>query len=613
MLEIIDTKIKNDYLYLKICLQQARMPVAKKTISKERKTSKAHKEEPAARIQPTRAAKAIENKVKRFKPGTKPTSKPVRIIHTKKSSSDSNYVSDDEDDLDYGDISNRFYQTYFIQKDDDLTHKFKSIIETDRYVDILPPSFIDGLPNLDEREPVPLKTIPLYSKLIAGIYQNNFSQYDKTNVRVNINFFTNNLPSFKKYAKKDPIDWVVTQHRLLVIEIFDYYKNKKRSLSTIENRLNAILRVIRIAYGTKLLPLYKLFSELVFQINDAKMYKEGDNCLNEHEERKYINWEDVLYVQKDLEEKFNALADKTTVKAYNLNNDLLLISLYSLIPPLRNEVKMLEFTTQYKHNKKDYIYYNSNSIVLKFNKVKKRHGKVHFDLTSGKLKNLHLANIIKQSIELYPRKYVFTPKNSYPDVSAKATMRALDERLINIFFKYGIVNQISVNSLRSSYVSYRLSDINISYNDKKLVVYQMRTSMLCLERSYRKIIKKAPVLQKKVKQIKSEPHSDESCDEADAGPAIQSQEPQEQQEPQEDQYSKKKQRDREYYQRNKERLNEYQREYNKSKKTPFERTRDRLCQLLNASEEYHKKMKQATKDKYKFIYDETAKRWKWDE
>jgi hypothetical protein len=191
---------------------------------------------------------------------------------------------------------------------------------------------------------------------------------------------------------------------------------------------------MRIAYGSKLSPLYRLFSHMVFQINDAKMFNEGDNCLNEHEEKKYINWEDVQYVQKDLEEKFNALSDKKTIKAYNLNNDLLLISLYSLIPPLRNEVKMLEFTTQHKHNKKDYIYYNSNSLVLKFNKIKKRHGKVHFDLVSGRLKNPHLARIIRQSIELYPRKYVFTPKNTYPDFSTKATMRALDERLINIFF-----------------------------------------------------------------------------------------------------------------------------------------------------------------------------------
>jgi hypothetical protein len=607
------------------------MPVAQKAIKKTRKLLRKDvvqdiSELAARRTQPARIAKDPKppkgikppkaNKAKRFKAPTVPSLAPAPAAR-----SDSNYESDDEYYIDYGIITNEFYTAHFTQPDDELTKKFRSIIETDFYVENLPASFFDGLPNLQEKNPLPVKTTPLFSKLIAGVYENKNSKYDRTNVRVNIQFFTNNLKSFKKYAKKNSLEWVITEHRQLVIEILEYYKNRKPSLSTIENRLNAILRMIKIAYGNKTTPLYELFSIMVFQVHDALMLGEGDNRLNKHEAVKYINWQDVMTIQKQLENKFNAIEDKKTRTAYELNNDLLLLSMYSLIPPLRNEIKSLEFTTAPKHNKKDYVYYNSDksTIVLKFNKIKKQHGKIHFDLTSGRFKNPHLAAIIRQSINLYPRKYLFTLKNSYPDIDTMATQRALDERLISIFFRYGIKNKISVNSLRSSYVSYRLSDEDITYNQKKVLVYQMRTSMLCLERSYRKVSQKAPVLTMKEEDKQAdvmETSEASSSSDEEAGVELRKnvkQETQQPQQPVQDQYERKKQRAREYYEKHKKELNDYQKEYNKNKKTPFERNRERMCQMLNASPDYHKKMKDSTREKYKFVYDEVAKRWKWND
>lgn len=536
--------------------------------------------------------------------------KKIKIHKPKGKSSDSNYEELEDNYVDYGQITNEFYQHHFVQKDDEYTQRFKQIIETDFYVLNLPASFIDGLPNLQEKKPLPLKVVPLFSKLIAGHYQTNYSKYDKRTVRVNIEFFTTNLPSFQKYADQDRIDWVITEHRLLTLEILAYYQNKtkKPSLSSIEGRFNAILRMIRIAYGNKTTPLYKLFSIMVFQLHDELMFNEGYNTFNNHEAKKYINWEDVLFIQKKIEDHFNAIENKQTRQAYELNNDLLLISMYSLIPPLRNEIKFLEFTTSPLHNKKDYILYDKNTVILKFNKIKKLHDKIYFNLTSGKYKNTHLVKIIRQSLELYPRKFLFTLKNSYPDVSSKATQRALDERLLTIFFRNGIKNQISVNSLRSSYASFRLADPRITYNDRKDLAHQMRTSMLCLERSYRKVAAKAPILAVPFHLVKEEPGIKMEV-------KVEAVEPTVPPEPEivEDQYLKKQQRAREYYEKNKDKLKQYQNEYNKSKKTSFERTRERMCQMLNASEEYAKKMRDTTKEKYKFVYDENSKRWKWNE
>jgi hypothetical protein len=541
------------------------------------------------------------------------------------------------DKNDYYDINSKYYKDNFIQPPRDaITKRFKEVFKIEHYKEKLSPLILAGLPNLKERTVVHMKRKPLFSKLIEGKYEKDHANYDRKTTKVQIEFFVNNLPSFKKYADKDELDWVIMHHRLLSLELFEYYKdNVQGSVSTLETRFNGILRIIRIAYDTKKLPLYKLFSVIVFQLHGRVMDRDGQNILNRFEQKKFVNWLDVLKIQSVLQTKFDAIEDKKTTQAYDLNNDLLLLSLYCLIPPLRNEVKTLEFTRQIKNNKKDFIYVsqNKNVIMLKLNQIKKQHNKVYFNLTSGRFANQQLADIIKQSITLYPRQYLFTLKNAYPDISVKATQRALDERLISIFNRHGIKNTISVNSLRSSYVSYRLSQ-PISYNQKLMIVYQMRTSLVCLERSYNKILVDGPLLQD---------YCDE-CDECDdtqparaAQPAqsaraaraaqaaatqtsplnVQNEEndnvPKSNPETGElSHYQKKLLYNKQYYEKNKEELLKKQKQY-KDKKTAFQKTRERTVQLLNSSSDYAKKIRPTTLEKYMIYFDDETSRWKWRE
>jgi hypothetical protein len=87
-----------------------------------------------------------------------------------------------------------------------------------------------------------------------------------------------------------------------------------------------------------------------FPVSDLGHYFEDDefdNELSPEEFKKFIQWDDVMAKQKSLEKTFNSIQNKQTKAAYEMNNDLLYLSLYnlySLIPPLRNEVKHLNFT-----------------------------------------------------------------------------------------------------------------------------------------------------------------------------------------------------------------------------------------------------------------------------
>jgi hypothetical protein len=190
--------------------------------------------------------------------------------------------------------------------------------------------------------------------------------------------------------------------------------------------------------------------------------------------------------QKSLENTFNSIQNKQTKAAYEMNNDLLLLSLYSLIPPLRNEVKHLNFT----HSKKDdgdYIWFASDGrVFLDLNLEEKRHDPIQFNLTKDAPK---LATLIENSYKLYPREFVFTPKNTYPKVDKMASQKSLDTRLSELFSHTG--KNVSVNSLRSSYVSHMVHRGMIrgkllSVKEKNKIADRMRSSRKYLDESYTK-------------------------------------------------------------------------------------------------------------------------------
>jgi len=119
---------------------------------------------------------------------------------------------------------------------------------------------------------------------------------------------------------------------------------------------------------------------------------------NKSEEKPFIPFDIVLQTRQKLEYDF------LSNKSYKSNQDLLLISLYSLIPVMRDELKLLEFTTT-KNDDGDYIYFKGNDIILDLNNPKKKQEGIQFNITN---EAPHLADIIHTSYNLFPRQFVFT-------------------------------------------------------------------------------------------------------------------------------------------------------------------------------------------------------------
>jgi hypothetical protein len=377
------------------------------------------------------------------------------------------------------------------------------------------------------------------------------------------------------------LDWVVQHHRLLTLELLTYTLNQHSSVATLKSKFNGITRIIRLSYKSKSPDLYEKFSRIVSDLGHYFEDDEFDNELSPEEFKKFIPWDEVIARQNSLENTFNSIQNKQTKAAYDMNNNLLLLSLYSLIPPLRNEVKHLKFT----HTKKDdgdYIWFLADGrVFLDLNLEKKRHDPIQFDLTKDAPK---LARIIENSYKLYPREFVFTPRKTFPNLSKKASEASLDTRLKDLFSHTD--KNVSVNSLRSSYVSYMvhqgmLKGKLLSVKEKNKIAERMRSSRKYLDESYTKLFQMNPIQQEpKIKQEENINNPAVPVDETST-------------------YEKQKKRSTSYYYSHKEDIIKKQKEYQK-KQGSFTNSRNRLLRFLNSSPEYENTMRDSTKTKYKF-------------
>ena len=485
-----------------------------------------------------------------------------------------------QDQADYSTIKNPFYQENFYIPDDLITKVYEGIITN--YGDKLPVIFSEGILNLEAKKKEEPKNIVSLSKLEKGDYQTTKSKSDK-NIAASIKFIINKTP---EYRDQDNINFIVRDRRKIIVQLLFYYLYNKKtfSLPTFKTRIVAIMRIFLIAYGNKANIEYELLSYIIQLINDDIKDLEGENKLNEFEKNKFIDFNIILNKQEYLYNLYYSLADKNTKKAYEINQDLLLLSLYSLIAPLRNEPKTLDFTEKVQRNG-DYIYIrDKDTIFLDLNEEKKRHAAITFNLSND---SPVLAKILYDSYKRYPREHVFTDRRNYPDVSKKALTSFLDDRLRYLFREYGV--SVGVNVIRSSYVSHFYNDYvkrkkKVSYKEQQTLATKMRTSVEHLLLSYNKITNNEDVVVKEEdadipKTVKEPVYKDTPTDT----------------------YDKVLDRNKKYYYANKEKILErHKKNKEKYKGLTY---RYKVLKFLNNDPDYIDRVKQSTLDKYNIKYD----------
>ena len=344
----------------------------------------------------------------------------------------------------------------------------------------LPDIFKGNIPLLLEKKPQsPIVNVSLKA-LEEGKYHTKVSKSD-SNVAKGLKTLLK-IEQLQKYNKDNLTD-LIMGHRTVFYHILKEGWLKKHSLATIKSYVSKLVRLLNIAYkGNKKTPVYIKYAIILKKLGVSQQKLDDDNTLNQNEMTRYIPWLYVLEEQRKLQEEFNNILNKKSVSAYNLNLDLVLLSLYSLTPPLRKEIMSLQFKEQGDSDNADYVYFKRDSTILDLNLNKKRHDAIDIVLSK------ELSDILKQSYELYPRKYVFSNSNKFPNMTKPLAPSTVADRLRKIFIKYSL--NIGPSILRASYVTYRFEESNfrLSTSEVNKMAELMRTSAKYIQSSYKKII-----------------------------------------------------------------------------------------------------------------------------
>ena len=375
------------------------------------------------------------------------------------------------------------YDGLYYNDKDIFTRLIRLVIQ--EYPMPLPPIFKGLVPLYIEKKPMETKQKVYLSRLEKGDYQTASSKSDK-GIAKGIRTLLN-MPDLQKYDNDDLTDFI-KNHREVFFYILKRCKDEKLSLPTLKGYIIKLMRVLLITLKTKKAPVYVKYASILKDLSDAVENIDNNNTLNENEMTRFLEWKYVIDKQKELSKDFDNIINKQTREAYDLNLDLVLISLYTLTPPLRRENMNLHYKQNGDTINKDYVNVRKNDVKLEFNLNKKRHDPIVIEC------NIELANILRKSYELYPRTYVFTTTEKFPNTSSiklrKLTEGAVAERLTKMFSSYGV--NIGASILRASYVSGVFEDAaknktQVSSNKIKEMARLMRTSEKYIQTSYRKI------------------------------------------------------------------------------------------------------------------------------
>jgi len=328
-----------------------------------------------------------------------------------------------------------------------------------------------------------------------------------------IKFFIKTFPCFTKYKTNEDLSWVAINNRELLLEIFKYHNDNKRSLATINKDIKAMVRVIKLLVGEDSELRYKM-SSLQVAFTELENNRDDENMiLTENEKRQFINYEKLLEIlenlQKDYQDSVNKLPKLERKNGMKHNDEL--FHKHQIILALA--LNIWDFPSRHEKFTMDIIYDHSlaekdkNYILLKklkngkvsriihfiFNENVKKHNAISYKLDSTQLKeyNKKLSKLIKYSLDTYPRPYLFISKDNWVKQNfTKASFNIICEWLRNV----DINKNICIDGFRSAFVSHYYPTLNNKL--KEIMKTRMRTSRDIIERFYLKFEKQDIVEEK---------------------------------------------------------------------------------------------------------------------
>jgi hypothetical protein len=174
-----------------------------------------------------------------------------------------------------------------------------------------------------------------------------------------------------------------------IVELLSEYKENTR-----RSYLIAIASLLKDL--DKYEKIHKVYYDLLKNKNIELNEKASDKT--EKQSDNWISWDDVVNKQKELEGKINKIKVINETN-YDLVLQALVLSLYTLLPPRRNEYKDMKIVYKYDENLPKENYYSVSENKFYFNKYKtsKKYGLEVIDIPT------ELTKLLKKYIVFHPQ------------------------------------------------------------------------------------------------------------------------------------------------------------------------------------------------------------------
>ena len=336
--------------------------------------------------------------------------------------------------------------------------------------------------------------IPTLKGLLDGIYNSN-SDYIYVPI---IKYISKNIEPWNKEEKLEDLEWLIKNNREIFYKLLKDRIDKKRSISTVNNDIKMLARIMKITFGTDN-ELYMKYSILQTDLNRVLIEREtGKNELNDNKKEKYIDWLNILSVRESLEDEFRRLLKekgKMDVETKKRHYQMLLLSAYTLTSPTRLEVMTTVFTKEKKYDDQDYVYIPENGLVWYIlNKKKKGKEGIEYEVGYNKESGEKLTELFRESLELYPRYNVFPVMSNWNRKARTTTVSKYLKEILN-------ERKLTQTMIRTSYNSWR-HNLGINYNLLKDDAIRQRNSVETQLKDYRKLDKKVGIEKVEIGKIK---------------------------------------------------------------------------------------------------------------
>ena len=183
---------------------------------------------------------------------------------------------------DIGDPDSEFWDMYFDKPNDEITDRLDALDYADIKFNTV--ALQSGITNYDLKniDTVPLKPVS-FEKFKVGDYHDGRSNSDMKVYAGRIRGMTNKYDEFAQYKNQDDLLWIVRRNRELMCNILEYHITENNSASAIEAELVAMLRIIYLAFESKLTPLYLKYQAIIADMKKETLGREYDNSFNEAE------------------------------------------------------------------------------------------------------------------------------------------------------------------------------------------------------------------------------------------------------------------------------------------------------------------------------------------